>query len=168
MNHKTLLIAKDNIYRPSQLLISNYKENEESQDYEACTFTLANKKIIYRAAKITPTKVGHFVTVWKRKEGITAPFEESDTFDYFIISVEDQEHFGQFIFDKKTLVKHGIITSSKKPGKRGMRVYAPWIIPNNKTALNTQKWQCDCFIDFNDKPEKIMAQLHLMLSKRDL
>ena len=135
---------------PNNMAISNLKKNEESKEYEACTFNLENKSIVFRKAKATPTKLGHFVTIWQRKNGITSPYDEGDRFDYLIISSEDGVNFGQFVFDKQALIKHGIISSKNKKGKRGMRVYAPWIKPNNKTALNTQSWQCKYFIKSSD------------------
>ncbi len=41
-------------------------QDNESQEYGASTFEMNNKIIKFRVAKITPTKVGQFVTFWKR------------------------------------------------------------------------------------------------------
>ena len=70
----------------------------ESQEYGAATFTVMNKKIKFRVAKLTPTKVGHFVAIWKRENGITNPHDIKDPYDLFLISVRDKYGFGQFIF----------------------------------------------------------------------
>jgi hypothetical protein len=59
-------------------------EEPESKDYHALKLKISNKSIIYRTAKITPTKVGQFVTIWKRNaQKITAPYAFSDEFNFF-------------------------------------------------------------------------------------
>ncbi len=68
--------------------ISNYLQNSESKEYKACSYEINGIKIIERTAKITPKKIGQFVTCWKRNvNGITEPFKDSDDFDFFIIKV---------------------------------------------------------------------------------
>ena len=50
----------------------NYIECAESTEYNACSYTVNGQKIIERTAKITPKKIGQFVTCWKRNiDGIT-------------------------------------------------------------------------------------------------
>lgn len=132
--------------------ITNIRENEESNQYSACSFLVNNKKIEFRTGKITPTKPGHFVAIWKRDNtGKTAPFNTSDGIDFMIITVREKEHFGQFIFPKPILGGQGIITQNDKEGKRGMRVYPPWSKDLNKQAQKTQKWQGDYFLDLNSE-----------------
>ncbi|HQE35321.1 MAG TPA: MepB family protein, partial [Flavobacterium alvei] len=48
---------------------------------------------------------------------------------------------------KKVLVEKGIITQNGKSGKRGIRVYPPWDIPQNKQAEKTQNWQINYFLN---------------------
>ena len=119
----------------------------ESAEYGACTFTLNDLHILFRTAKITPTKTGQFVTVWKRiNKGPIQPFESSDPIDFFIISVRKDDDFGLFIFPKSVLVDKKIV-SDKKEGKRAIRVYPPWDITTSKQAQKTQKWQLDYFLE---------------------
>lgn len=55
-------------------------------------------RIKFRVAKITPTKVGLFVTFWKRiGAGPILPYDLSDPFDFLIISVRNEKHLGKFI-----------------------------------------------------------------------
>lgn len=149
-NTYPLQIIKETIYDPRQLTLTELKINSESQEYAACTFLLNTKKIIYRQAKITPTKSGQFVTIWKRNTaGVTEPYANEDAFDFFIITVQEKELLGQFIFPKEVLSAKGIITHNNKGGKRGMRVYAPWNIVTSKQAITTQSWQAAYFYNLN-------------------
>lgn len=119
----------------------------ESQPYLAHQFQLENKSVKFRMAKITPTKTGQFVTVWKRNaQGITEPFEVSDNFDFYFIAVSKEDCFGVFIFSKKILLEHQVLSNGKINGKRGIRVYPPWDLAGNKQAEKTQKWQTQCFL----------------------
>lgn len=128
--------------------ISNLVLIQESQEYHACSFDLNQKKIIYRFAKITPTKVGQFVTIWKRNSaGITEPFAMDEEFDFFIISCASDEKMGFFIFSKEILAQQNIISTQKKVGKRGTRVYPIWDKTDNKQAIKTQKWQLNYFFE---------------------
>lgn len=135
------------IYNRCHFEISNLKISPESKDYSACTFDLNGKIIQYRVAKITPTKIGQFVTIWKRNQnGITEPFDVSDDIDFIIITTKSGDNLGQFIFPKIVLVEKGILSQNGKSGKRGIRVYPSWDIPNNKQALKTQNWQLNYFL----------------------
>jgi hypothetical protein len=140
-NAKTLVYDKCGFYL-SELIIE-----DESQDYGACTFRLNRLKIKYRVSKITPTKTGQFVTIWKRnKEGVTKPFNLTDEIDFVIISSQNGDAFGQFIFPKSVLLEKGIITGKEKEGRRGFRVYPPWYTVTNKQAEKTQLWQTKYFL----------------------
>ncbi len=144
---------------------------DESQEYGAYTFRLNGLKIKFRVSKITPTKTGQFVTIWKRnKEGVTQPFDLTDEIDFVIISSENGNDFGQFIFPKSVLLDKGIITGNSKEGKRGIRVYPPWDIVTNKQAEKTQLWQTKYFlrIDNSDKTNLNLAkQLLGTIAKTD-
>lgn len=143
-NLKKLILDKCNI------TLSNLNLEKESIEYGACTFQLNEKEIIFRVSKITPTKVGQFVTIWKRNElGITQPFNHSDAFDFIIISSQENNNFGVFIFPKSILTEKGIITTNNKEGKRGIRVYPPWVNVNNKQAEKSQNWQINYFLKIN-------------------
>ena len=164
--HNDLKLVKELVYDKCGFDLTNLKKNLESKEYGACTFELNGKSIQQRFSKITPTKSGQFVTIWKRNDnGITEPFDNSDEFDFIIITARDKEHFGQFIFPKSVLADNGIITHNGKEGKRGIRVYPPWDIATNKQAIKTQSWQTKYFLPITEAPsmdpklvKKLIAQ----------
>ena len=144
---KDLEFIKKLVYDKCGFEITNFTQNIESIDYGACSFLLNGKTIQQRTSKITPTKTGQFVTLWKRnKEGITTPFDSTDNLDLVIILSRSGNNFGQFIFPKHVLVEKGIISQNGRGGKRGFRVYPPWDNVNNKQAEKTQSWQTRYFI----------------------
>ena len=144
--HKDFLEADKRAYSPIGLHPENIIIDKENKAYGALSFQLNHKNIKFRVGKITPTKVGHFVTVWKRENGTTMPHDISDPVDFFIISVREHLHFGQFKFTKNTLQKHDIFSCHHQGGKRGIRVYPPWVETTNKQAQKTQAWQTQYFI----------------------
>ena len=159
-----LQLAEKLLYSKCGFQLQHLVWNPESTNYGACSFELNNYKIQYRVANITPTKIGQFVTIWKRnKEGITAPFDVADLLDFMIISVRDSENFGQFIFPKSVLIAKGIVSQNEKGGKRGIRVYAPWDKPENKQAIKTQAWQVNYFVEI-----KKNSHLDLEFVKKNL
>ena len=140
------------IYNPLNLLISNLQIEVESKEYDACRFTCNGLKIISRSAKITPKKLGQFVTFWKRSgNGPIEPFEESDDFDFFVVNIRLEEKFGQFVLPKAILIKKGIISTLKKEGKRAFRVYPSWDVVESKQAMQSQKWQIEFFKEIDSK-----------------
>ena len=142
-----LKVAKNLIYDKCGFDLTDLKLHSESTEYGACTFALNGKKIQHRVSKITPTKTGQFVTVWKRnQEGNTEPFDISDDIDFIVVTSKSGENFGQFIFPKSVLADQGIITNNGKGGKRGIRVYPPWDLVTNKQAEKTQSWQTKYFL----------------------
>jgi hypothetical protein len=139
------------IYRKCDLKISDLNVEPESQEYNACQFQLNGQKIISRTAKITPKKVGQFVTFWNRDlKGITQPFSETDNFHYYTINVNKENHMGQFVFPKSILIANALVTTQKKDGKRGFRVYPSWDIPTSKQAQKTQQWQLEYFFEIKE------------------
>lgn len=145
---------KTEIYDKCALEISNFKLEPESKEYDACQFELNGLHLICRNAKITPKKVGQFVTFWKRKgHGPIEPFEETDKVDFFAVNVRSENKFGQFLFPKSVLIKKGILSTKTKEGKRAFRVYPSWDIANSKQAERTQKWQLDYFYLIEDSTD---------------
>lgn len=141
-------VIKKNEYDLCSMSLTDFVLEEESKAYSACGYTLNSRRIISRTAKITPTKSGQFVAFWKRNsKGITVPYHETDTFDFLVINVFKEGNLGQFVFSKSVLISKGILSTNKKDGKRGFRVYAPWDIVISKQALKTQQWQCDYFLE---------------------
>lgn len=145
---------KTEIYDKCALEISNFKLEPESKEYDACRFELNGLHIICRNAKITPKKVGQFVTFWKRNEiGPIEPFEEADPVDFFAVNVRSENEFGQFLFPRSVLIKKGILSTKSKEGKRAFRVYPSWDIANSKQAERTQKWQLEYFYLIDDSTD---------------
>ena len=153
--YSDLHIIKELLYDKCEYILSNLVVNPESKEYSACSFELNNLKIIYRASKITPTKTGQFVTIWKRNEnGITEPIDYADNFDFMVITCIKDKQVGQFIFPKQVLSENGIISKNAKQGKRGIRVYPPWDVVQNKQAANTQQWQQKYFVELGINEER--------------
>jgi hypothetical protein len=140
----------------------NFRKDNESAIYGACTFELNGAGIIHRIAKITPKKTGQFVAIWKRSQkGITMPFDVTDNFDFMVITIKCDHQLGQFIFPKEVLFNKGIISQDGKHGKRGIRVYPPWNKVTNKQAQVSQNWQLKYFL-----PIKNNETLDLVLAKQ--
>ena len=149
MNRKIIKIYKNCSFR-----ITNFRLEIESKEYDGCQFELNDLSIVSRKAKITPKKVGQFVTFWKRnKSGIIEPFQENDTIDFYVVNVKSNYLFGQFVFPKAVLISQGIISTKNKEGKRAFRVYPIWDIPESKQAKQTQKWQLNYFCKINDSTD---------------
>jgi hypothetical protein len=158
-----LIIAKQILYSKLNAELKNIKLEKESAAYNACTFKVNESSILYREAKITPTKIGQFVTIWKRNsKGITEAFNVDDDIDLVVISCRHGVQFGQFVFPKAILGEKKIFTKNNIEGKRGIRVYPPWNIPENKQAKQTKAWQLEYFLDMKenvdlDRAKKLYA-----------
>ena len=145
--HTTLKVVKELVYDKCGFLLTKLKLNSESVEYGACSFELDGHKIEHRVSKITPTKTGQFVTIWKRSlNGVTEPFEVLDDIDFIAITSKSSDNIGQFIFPKSVLADKGIISQNGKGGRCGIRVYPTWDIPTNKQAEKTQSWQAKYFV----------------------
>jgi hypothetical protein len=149
--HPDFLAAADRIYGPLRLECSALEVEPESAEYGACHFRLGEWSLVFRASKITPTKIGQFVTCWKRiGNGPIQPFDASDSFDLLVVSCRSGEHFGQFIFPKSVLREKDIVSVQNKGGKRGIRVYPPWDEPESRQAQRTQVWQSAYFLKIDE------------------
>lgn len=133
-------------------IINNIEYDSESIDYNGCDFILSfdniSKQIKFRTGKLTPNKLGHFISCWKRDlvSNKTIPYDSIDSFDFLIVYIQDKE--GIFIFPKSVLIDKEILTNSSfknKNGKRGFRLYAPWIKLTSKQAIDTQSWQSNFY-----------------------
>ena len=156
INPKTLpydlVLAKNLVYDLCGFQCTQPLAETESAEYSAYRFEINKKTICYREAKITPTKTGQFVTLWKRNHsGTIEPFDFSDLIDFVIVTVRKENNLGQFIFPKAVLLEKGIFSTSAKEGKRATRVYPPWDITTSKQAQKTQKWQLDYFLEISEK-----------------
>ncbi|MFI9323199.1 MepB family protein [Kitasatospora aureofaciens] len=152
--HTDLLAAKALVYDPSGFTCSPPVPEPESAEYAACGFTLDGRSVRFRVARTTPTKAGQFVTVWQRsQEGPIRPFDTADGVDLFIISSHDENGFGQFVFPCEVLCGHDIVSRYGSGGRRGFRVYPPWVTTTNRQARNTQAWQVNYFLHIGqDRP----------------
>jgi hypothetical protein len=136
-------IKLDNLIKD---LVIDFKVNNEAKEYHGCSYEFNNNLIIQRTAKITPTKIGQFVTLWKRDvDGITCPVSTKDSFDFVVIFCKKKNLVGRFLFPKYILEDKGYLSSDISYGKRGFRVYPDWDLPKAKQAVITQKWQRDYF-----------------------
>lgn len=148
--YSNLLQIKTLVYDTCDFEFKNFVVDAESIEYQACSFKLNSFQIIHRFSKITQTKTGQFVTIWKRNSrGITAPFDVSDNFDFIVITSKSEEKLGQFVFPKAVLLEKGIINKNNTSGKRGVRVYPPWDVPTSNQAVKTQLWQLKYFYSIN-------------------
>lgn len=152
---EALNTIQNDLFAKSNLTYTYLVIDKESKNYNACTFVLnlpSPKKVIFRTAKITPTKIGQFVTLWKRDgiKFVITPFDISDDFDLIVIFTQSDQNKGFFIFDKEILLKKDIIAESNDAGKCAIRVYPPWDIAENKQAISTQRWQAPYFININN------------------
>ena len=139
---------QDLLYKPLNLSCTASVPESESTDYGACVFKLNGLNIRFRVAKITPTKIGQFVTLWKRiAKGPIQPYDALDAVDFFVISVRDKNNFGQFVFPKSILLEKDIFSKNGKGGKRGIRVYPAWDKALSSQAKKTQQWQLNYFLN---------------------
>ena len=160
--HQDLITITDRVYKPCGFHYTTPIAEAESSEYGACIFSLNARNIRFRVAKITPTKTGQFVTLWKRSsEGITQPYDATDPVDFFVISARKDEYFGQFIFPKSILCEKNVFSTNGKGGKRGIRVYPPWDKTTNKQASKTQEWQIKYFLEMprNYPVDSVRAKL---------
>ena len=153
------------VFIPCGLAMTDVETELESQDYCAHTFKFGNRNVKFRAAKITPTKTGQFVTLWKRNEiGITVPYHIADNYDFYIIATRQDSNFCVFIFPKEILLEQGVLSSDSNAGKRGFRVYPIWDLTSSKQAQKTQLWQVKYFIQISDQHPIDLQKANFLLN----
>ncbi len=145
--------------------ITNITQDKECEEYFGFNFQIDKLNLKFRKAKITPKKVGQFVTLWKRNaEKQTEPFNENESFDFCVVVTEQVNHYGFFIFPKQILSEKQILTTNQKEGKRGFRIYPDWVKTENKQAQKTQSWQTKYFIDLISNEKKNTERLKSILN----
>lgn len=157
-----LMLAMHGLYRQAGVAPRHTPEREqESGEYGACRFDLEGRAVVFRVAKTTPTKIGQFVTLWKRAapSDKIAPLDSGDGVDVVVVSVADATRRGQFVFDQQALLKYAVMSHDGQGGKRAIRVYPPWSKPVAKDAIKTQQWQLRYFVAL--APEEPGAALRL-------
>ena len=136
------------VFQVCETKLKNVETELECQEYFAHNFELNNQKVKFRMAKITPTKTGQFVSIWKRNQnGITEPHNIADEFEFYIIGTKAETKLGVFIFNKTILSENKILSNKNGEGKRGIRVYPTWNLTTNKQAQKTQNWQTKYFVE---------------------
>ncbi len=146
--HHDLMNLKHRVYDVFGFECSQPVMEPESSEYAAYTFNVNGFSVRFRDAKITPTKIGQFVTMWKRLgNGPIQPYDFSDAVDFFIINTRKDDRVGQFIFPKSVLVQRDVFSMNGLGGKRAIRVYPPWDVTINSQAKKTQKWQLEFFLE---------------------
>lgn len=145
--HADLLAAKKLVYEPNGFTCSQPVAEAESAEYGAYELAIEGLPVRFRAAKTTPTKVGQFVTVWKRSaQGPIQPFDAADAIGLIVVSCRDGHRFGQFVFPLDVLCERGIVSRGGAGGKRAFRVYPPWVSTTARQARSTQAWQVNYFL----------------------
>ena len=144
--------------------------HDYNAQYHGYAFTLNQKRIIYRKAKVTPDRPGAFLALWKRPADLSnsKPIPFANEFDYLLVAVSSDGlttinnqvaniQKGFFLFPVELLVKKGIVTGRNHKGKTAFRVFPPWSESRalkgtgafSNSAKVTQRWQCDYFLNQN-------------------
>lgn len=120
----------------------------QNSDYESGTVRIGDEVWHIRTARNTPTKPGAFVAFWQRDaQGKTTPFSDDDLVAGLLVFVEQRDRRGVFRFTGAHLIELGI-TSGRRPGKRGFRVYPSWSAGLNAQAATTQRAQASAFREY--------------------
>ncbi|KGR77966.1 MepB family protein [Ureibacillus sinduriensis] len=146
--NEVLSYVNELLYEPNHLNIENIREETQNSDYGAGIFQLNSKTVRFRVAKITPTKIGQFVSFWEKNEdNNNQAFSYDNATDLLVINTfSNNGDFGQFIFPKEVLLKQNILKTTNTKGKMSIRVYPSWDTPTSKQAIVTQKWQLPYFV----------------------
>jgi hypothetical protein len=145
---ESIIIQLKKLYAQCGLSCDSFVSEPEGQEYNAHKFILNNHEVRFRTGKITPKKVGQFVTLWKRNEsGVTAPYDALDSVGLFVIWVQSDNRCGFFIFPKSLLIEKDIFSNRGIGGKRGIRIYPSWDKTLSKQAQKTQSWQLKYFLN---------------------
>ena len=105
-NYNDTIRNLDNIvYKPNNLMITNVKEEKQNAEYAGCIFYLNNKTIRFRKSKITPNKIGQFVSFWEKGDNMQNQAFSYNAADLLVITCIDDNKLGQFIFPKEILLK---------------------------------------------------------------
>lgn len=119
---------------------------EQGSDYEACAADIGGARWRVRTARITPTKPGAFVAVWRRgPNGETEPFDADGATAGLLVLVPDGGRFGAFTFPGATMAALGVYSSERWAGKRGFRLYPTWCTGLNPQAERTRAAQARYF-----------------------
>ncbi|KAF7766404.1 hypothetical protein PUND_a2228 [Pseudoalteromonas undina] len=159
--------------------------HDHNAQYHGYAFTLNQKRIIYRKAKVTPDRPDAFLALWKRPADCSnsKPIPFTNEFDYLLVAVSSDgltssnnqvanSQSGLFIFPVELLVKKGIVSSLNSKGKTAFRVFPPWsesrALKRTSTFSNsakvTQRWQCDYFLKQDQNKLIDLSKLNKILA----
>ncbi|MDP0400368.1 MepB family protein [Tsukamurella strandjordii] len=120
----------------------------EGEEYGAHTVEAGGRTVAFRIGKTTPTKVGQFVTAWRRSAaGPIRPLDAADGVALLVIASYQDDRGGYFVFPRDVLVSRGVFADGARGGKRGFRIYPPWVEPPAGQATRTRSWQVEHFLD---------------------
>jgi hypothetical protein len=147
------------VYIPAGFMIEAVTPEDESKEYGAHRLGLNGEEVVFRVAKTTPTKIGQFVTLWKRPKPDQKPsapgnkpaaLHIDDGIRFVVIHVHDGGiNSGQFVFPSSILLEKGIMANDLKKGKTAFRIYPPWTKPIAPDAIKTQTWQAPYFFSID-------------------
>lgn len=150
------------IYKPNNLFITNQKEEKQNSEYAGGIFQLNNRSIRFRVSKITPNKIGQFVSFWEKDASMrNQAFSYDSAPNLLVITCIADNKLGQFIFPKEILLKEKILKTQNQKGKMAMRVYPIWDKPVSNQAKKSQRWQLQYFVDLSDSKN---AAIHKLLN----
>jgi len=139
------------VYKPNNLMITNLKEEKQNAEYAGCLFHLNKKTIRFRKSKVTPNKIGQFVSFWEKDENMrNRAFSYEAAPDLLVITCIADNKLGQFIFPKEILLKEKILRTQSQTGKMAMRIYPVWDTTVSNQAKRSQTWQLHYFVDLSD------------------
>jgi hypothetical protein len=122
----------------------------DNAEYGALLAHLRGVPVRFRVAKVTPRKVGLFVTTWRRAaDGGTEPFPADEPVAGLVVVTREDGRFGAFLFPRAVLADRGVL-AGPGAGKRGFRVYPSWSVTTNRTARVAQAWQTEHFVDLTE------------------
>lgn len=120
----------------------------QNSNYESGIVQIGEEVWHIRTARNIPTEPGAFVAFWQRHaDGNTTPFSDDDPAAGLLVFVAQHDRRGVFRFTGARLTALGI-TSGRRPGKRGFRVYPNWRTGLNVQATTTQRAQAPAFQEF--------------------
>nr|WP_315117416.1 MepB family protein [uncultured Clostridium sp.] len=102
----TITELNNRIYNPNNLVIKNIHEEKQNPEYAGGIFQLNHRTIRFRMSKVTPNKVGQFVSFWEKDENMqNQAFSYELAPDLLVITCTTDNKLGQFIFPKKILLE---------------------------------------------------------------
>jgi hypothetical protein len=149
-----LLAVKKQAYDPARLDCSDPVDETTGEGDVAYAYTVGGAEVRFRGARPARNNGAPVSASCKKDEdGLTKPFDAADPVDLIVISVRDtvlSRNFGQFVFPREVLVERKIVSTDGVGGKRGFRVYPPWVQTKTDAEASTQAWQLEFFLRIDE------------------